>query len=64
MTKIEKRKELDGNTGSSSKRSPLKFFILVYTISIPLWVINAIFPMKNLAILDMSLILCRLGTLH
>lgn len=56
MAKMEKRKELDENTGISSKRSPLKFFILVYALSIPLWVINVIFPIKlpvdNLPVTD------------
>jgi membrane protease YdiL (CAAX protease family) len=55
MTGTEKRKELKGN-GISSKRSPLKFFILVYALSIPLWVINVIFPIKlpvdNLPVTD------------
>lgn len=56
MTKIEKRKELDENNGILSKRSPLKFFILVYALSIPLWTINIIFPIKlpvdNLPVTD------------
>jgi membrane protease YdiL (CAAX protease family) len=51
----EKRKELKDNS-ISSKRSPLKFFILVYALSIPLWVINVIFPLKlpvdNLPVTD------------
>jgi len=29
------------NTGASSKKSPLKFFILVFALSIPFWVIGA-----------------------
>ncbi|MEN6292464.1 MAG: CPBP family intramembrane glutamic endopeptidase [Methanobacterium sp.] len=53
MTETEKRKELKS---ISSKRSPLKFFILVYALSIPLWVINFIFPIKlpvdNLPVTD------------
>jgi len=51
----EKRKELKDNS-ISSKRSPLKFFILVYALSTPLWVINVIFPLKlpvdNLPVTD------------
>ncbi|HBC30449.1 MAG TPA: CPBP family intramembrane metalloprotease, partial [Clostridiales bacterium] len=31
---------------NTSKRSPLLFFILVYSLSIPLWVLNVIYPMK------------------
>ena len=53
---MEKRKELDENNGASSKRSPLKFFILVYALSIPLWTVNIIFPIKlpvdNLPVTD------------
>ena len=30
------------NTGASSKKSPLKFFLLVFALSIPFWVIGAI----------------------
>jgi membrane protease YdiL (CAAX protease family) len=41
---------------STSKRSPLLFFILVYALSIPLWVINVIHPMHipvdNLPVTD------------
>lgn len=52
--KNSKKKELD--RGISSKRSPLKFFILVYALSIPLWTINVIFPIKlpvdNLPVTD------------
>lgn len=54
--KNSKKKELDKNKGISSKRSPLKFFILVYALSIPLWTINVIFPIKlpvdNLPVTD------------
>ncbi len=50
------KKELEENSVIYSKRSPLKFFILVYALSIPLWVINVIFPMKlpvdNLPVTD------------
>ncbi len=31
---------------STSKRSPLLFFVLVYALSIPLWVFNVIYPLK------------------
>jgi len=34
------------NNSTPSKRSPFLFFVLVYALSIPLWVINAIFPMN------------------
>ena len=41
---------------NTSKRSPLLFFILVYSLSIPLWVLNIIYPMKlpvdNLPVTD------------
>ncbi len=41
---------------SASKRSPYLFFVLVYALSIPLWVLNVIFPMKlpvdNLPVTD------------
>jgi hypothetical protein len=41
---------------NTSKRSPLLFFILVYSLSIPLWVLNVIYPMKlpvdNLPVTD------------
>ncbi|MHC1753946.1 MAG: CPBP family intramembrane glutamic endopeptidase [Methanosarcina sp.] len=41
---------------STSKRSPLLFFVLVYALSIPLWVLNVIYPMKlpvdNLPVTD------------
>jgi len=41
---------------STSKRSPLLFFVLVYALSIPLWVLNAIYPMHipvdNLPVTD------------
>ena len=43
-------------TSASSKRSPLLFFALVYGLSIPLWVINVIYPMHipvdNLPVTD------------
>ena len=28
------------NTGTSSKRSPLKFFVVVFAVSIPIWLIE------------------------
>ncbi|RXA18489.1 CPBP family intramembrane metalloprotease [Methanosarcina sp. MSH10X1] len=31
---------------STSKRSPFLFFVLVYALSIPLWVLNIIYPIK------------------
>ncbi len=31
---------------AASKRSPYLFFILVYALSIPLWVINVFYPLK------------------
>ena len=31
---------------STSKRSPLLFFVLVYALSLPLWVINVFYPVK------------------
>lgn len=56
MTKIEKRKELRDNINISSKKSPFLFFVLVFALSIPLWVINVIFPIKlpvdNLPVTD------------
>ena len=43
-------------TSASSKRSPLLFFVLVYALSIPLWVLNVIYPMQipvdNLPVTD------------
>ncbi len=46
------------STGASSKRSPLKFFILVYALSIPLWLVNVVFPVKlpvdNLPVTDIA----------
>lgn len=30
----------------TSKRSPFLFFALVYVLSIPLWVLNVIYPVK------------------
>ncbi len=35
-------------TGASSKRSPLKFFVLVFALSIPLWVLGSIVEVKGL----------------
>ncbi len=44
------------NISASTKRSPFLFFVLVYALSIPLWVLNVIFPMKlpvdNLPVTD------------
>jgi hypothetical protein len=44
------------NTSASSRRSPFLFFLLVYALSIPLWIINAIHPMHipvdNLPVTD------------
>jgi hypothetical protein len=44
------------SNSASSKRSPLLFFVLVYVLSIPLWVLNVIYPMKlpvdNLPVTD------------
>lgn len=41
---------------STSKRSPYLFFVLVYALSIPLWVLNVIYPIKlpvdNLPVTD------------
>lgn len=41
---------------STPKRSPLLFFVLVYALSIPLWVLNLIYPMNlpvdNLPVTD------------
>ncbi len=31
---------------STSKRSPYLFFVLVYALSIPLWVLNVMYPLK------------------
>ena len=46
------------NTSASSKRSPLKFFVLVFAISIPFWVLEVIFPMNlpvdNLPLTDIG----------
>ena len=43
-------------TNTTSKRSPYLFFVLVYALSIPLWVINVIYPIKipvdNLPVTD------------
>lgn len=41
---------------STSKRSPLLFFVLVYALSIPLWVLNVFYPVHipvdNLPVTD------------
>ena len=46
------------NTNESSERSPLIFFILVFALSIPFWVLNIIFPMNlpvdNLPVTDIG----------
>jgi len=34
------------NSSAASKRSPYLFFVLVYALSLPFWVINVISPMK------------------
>ena len=34
--------------GASSKRSPLKFFVLVYALSIPFWVLSTLVKIKGL----------------
>lgn len=50
------------NNSTSSKRSPLLFFVLVYALSIPLWVLNVISPMKlpvdNLPVTDIVATFC------
>ncbi|WP_292518416.1 CPBP family intramembrane glutamic endopeptidase [Methanoculleus sp.] len=49
---------LRARSNSTSKRSPFLFFILVYTLSIPLWALNAIYPIKlpvdNLPVTDIA----------
>ncbi len=44
------------DNSAASKRSPYLFFVLVYALSIPLWVLNVIYPMKlpvdNLPVTD------------
>jgi membrane protease YdiL (CAAX protease family) len=46
------------NARMSSKRSPLLFFVLVFALSIPFWVLSAIFPMNlpvdNLPVTDIG----------
>ena len=36
------------NTGASSKRSPLKFFVLVYALTIPFWMLSTMVKFKGL----------------
>ncbi len=36
------------NTGASSKRSPLTFFVLVYALTIPFWVLSTIVKIEGL----------------
>jgi len=36
------------NTGASSKRSPIKFFVLVYALSIPFWVLSTLVKVEGL----------------
>lgn len=36
------------NIGASSKRSPLKFFVLVYAITIPFWVLSTMVKVEGL----------------
>ncbi len=36
------------NTGASSKRSPLTFFVLVYALTIPFWVLSTMIKVKGL----------------
>ncbi|WP_342770872.1 MULTISPECIES: CPBP family intramembrane glutamic endopeptidase [unclassified Methanoculleus] len=47
---------LQAPNNSTSKRSPFLFFILVYALSIPLWVLNVIYPVNlsvdNLPVTD------------
>jgi len=47
---------LQAPNNSTSKRSPYLFFVLVYALSIPLWVLNVIYPIKlpvdNLPVTD------------
>jgi membrane protease YdiL (CAAX protease family) len=46
----------NNTTNATSKRSPYLFFILVYALSIPLWIINVIYPIHipvdNLPVTD------------
>lgn len=46
------------NSGATSRRSPLKFFALVYALSAPFWVLNVIHPMHlpvdNLPVTDIG----------
>lgn len=46
------------NQGGSSKRSPWTFFLLVYALSIPFWVVNVLFPLNlpidNLPVTDIG----------
>lgn len=46
------------DNSASSNRSPLLFFVLVYALSIPFWVIDVIFPMHlpvdNLPVTDIG----------
>ncbi|BBL68759.1 hypothetical protein [Methanoculleus chikugoensis] len=37
---------LQAPKNGTSKRSPFLFFALVYVLSIPLWVLNVIYPVK------------------
>jgi uncharacterized protein len=46
----------NNTTNATSKRSPYLFFVLVYALSIPLWIINVIYPIHipvdNLPVTD------------
>ena len=46
------------NNSTALKGSPYLFFVLVYAISIPFWVLNIIFPIKlpldNLPVTDIA----------
>jgi hypothetical protein len=46
------------NNSTALKGSPYLFFVLVYAISIPFWVLNTIFPIKlpvdNLPVTDIA----------
>lgn len=50
------------NISTSSKKSPLLFFVLVYALSIPFWVLDVIFPMNlpvdNLPVTDIVATFC------
>lgn len=50
------------NNSTASKRSPILFFVLVYALSIPLWVLNVIHPMNlpvdNLPVTDIVATFC------